>query len=250
MIVKQRISKRIFTMATLAPFLLSAQLLAAPTRGDTPSRGPSAQSALKKSFALFKKAKTYRVEASVRGGLATDAKHDIKTFTVNSDFRGNVFGSTKRPIMHIPDRHIFKTPKPGAGVIRYSGSWRQILATREGRELDRLIDFPTLIMQEAVKFSKNARWLDNKEIPEGWPKEERKKKSKKKKKKKKKKNVAPDNKTKKKNKSRTAIRNKEASDDDSKNNDARTTLRVEAHPKKALDIWIKRVENSGCMKSG
>lgn len=250
MIVEHRTSKRIFTIAALAPFLLSAQLLAAPTSNDTSSRGPSAQSALKKSFSLFKKAKTYRVEASVRGGLATNAKHDIKTFTVNSDFLGNVFGSTKRPIMHIPDRHIFKTPKPGAGVIRYSGTWRQILSTREGRKLDRLIDFPTIILQEAVKFSKNARWLDNKEIPEGWPKEERKKKSKKKKKKKKKVKADNKTKTKKKSKSRTTVRNKKASDDGPENNDVRTTLRVEAHPKKALDIWIKRVENSGCMKSG
>ena len=27
-------------------------------------------------------------------------------------------------------------------------------------------------------------------------------------------------------------------------------LRVTATPQKALDIWIKRVENSGCMKEG
>jgi hypothetical protein len=223
-------------LAFFAVGLVSEQtVLAAPAKAG----GPSAQKELKAAFKSLVKAKSYSVQASVLGGLAKNNKHKVAESTVNTDYKGHVFGSSKKPVMHIPSRLAYKTPKVGGGAIKTSGAWKRILSSKEGLELDKLVDFPTLILAEAVKFSKTARWLDKSELPDGWADDLQKKKKKKKKKSKKKKSEE----------GTTTVRKKK---DKAKKVDASrpTVLRVEAPRKKALDIWVKRVENSGCMKSG
>ena len=105
--------------------------------------------------------------------------------------------------------------------------------------LDKLVDFPTLILREAQGFSKSARWLEEDEVPDGWSDSYKKKKKKNKEKKSKKKSGDGG----------TAVRKKKGDGDDV---DASrpTVLRVEAHRKKALQMWVQRVESSGCMKGG
>ena len=217
---------------------------------------PKARVQLQKALRQLLKTKNYTVDTKVLGGLAKSAEHNVVEVTVNESYGGAVFGSSRNPIMHIPSIKAYKQPKAGHGVIDRDGLWARILATQEGVKMDRLIDFPTLILAEAVKYSKTARWLDDNEIAKsmrgtsrstpsldedtdtvkredhvGAPtsKTSVKKKSKSKKKKKKK-------------KGKTSLRGAEP--------ETPRVLRVTAAPRQALDIWIKRVENSGCMREG
>ena len=215
---------------------------------DAAKKPPSAKVQLKKAFRQLLKTRNYTVDTKVLGGLAKSAEHKVVEVTVNGTYGGTVFGSSKRRTMHIPSIKAYKQPKAGHGVIDRDGLWARILTTQDGVKMDRLVDFPTLILAEAMRYSKTARWLTDDEISASARPQE-------------------------------SFGFEADSDDGSastvddgegqrgKEEDGRKTsvkkstkkksgpaiprvLRVTATPKQALDIWIKRVENSGCMKNG
>lgn len=229
---------RPLTLALLFSVATSGFLLAAPAR----KKVPSAKSQLAKTYKALLKTKTYAVDTKVLGGLSSTTDHQVSNVTVNETYGGSVFGASRTPMMHIPSIQAYKMPKAGQGVISRDGQWVRILSTQTGVKMDRLIDFPRLILGEAMRYAGSARWLEEEELADyfkskndadldsldegdatGEPAREAV------------------------NQGKTAVKGgleKEGTEPMPR------VLRVTAHPKQALGIWIKRVENSGCMRDG
>ena len=239
--------------------LAVAVVLAAATwshsiAGPVEDEIPSAASQLAKAYKNLLKAKSYAVDTSVLGGLSNKDDHEVVTTTVSESYGGSIFGSSRAPIMHIPSLKAYKMPKAGKGVISSSGAWVRILSTPTGVKMDRLIDFPTLILGEAMRYARSARWLEDDELDDYF------------------KTVSSGS-------SGSSdildfeeleaeiAEESDGSDEDGEIRKGKTyveggeveeasetkvprVLRVTADPKQALSIWVKRVENSGCMKEG
>lgn len=224
-------------VAVLLSVATSGFLVASPVG----KKAPSAKAQLAKAYKNLLKTKTYAVDTNVLGGLSNTEDHRVVTTTVNETYGGSIFGASREPIMHIPSIKAFKMPKAGKGVISSSGNWVRILSTPTGVKMDRLVDFPTLILGEAMKYRNSARWLDEKEIADFFESED----------------VlefedldaddADDSEE-----AGEVSRGKTIVKSSEKESAEKTprVLRVTADPKQALTIWIERVENSGCMKEG
>ncbi len=225
----------LFVAALVAPQAITAS----PAKSKT--KIPKASSQFKAAMKSLAKQKNYKVKASVLGGLSTTKDHKVSSTTTRENYLGKCAGSYKKPLMEIPSIKAYKTPKAGKGVILNQGLWKGILTSQKGVKMDRLIDFPYLIMAEAARYSKNARWLEKDEVPDGFThskkgdKESPKKKTK--------------SSSKKDKKGSTSVK-KTDSDADEEEVEIPRVLRIEASPKSALTTWIKRVENSGCMSEG
>ena len=212
---------------------------AAPLAAAKKKKIPSASSQLSKAFRALKKTKNYTIEASVLGGLSNNPEHKVVKRSVTETYGASIFQGAREPIMHIPRIRAYKMPKPGKGVIFDGGEWRRILSTKTGVKMDRLVGFPNLILAEAMKYAKTARWLPKDEVPKGFTFSDKSVEEE---------DTDDDEESSDRNKKgRTAVRKSSKSDKDTSRP---RVLRVEAHPKQALSIWIKRVENSGCMKDG
>ena len=247
---------RAFRLSAVGLLLVTTLALGTTSIVDAAKKPPSAKAQLKKAFRQLLKTRNYTVNTKVLGGLAKSAEHKVVEVTVNETYGGTVFGSSKRRTMRIPSIKAYKQPKAGHGVIDRDGLWARILTTKDGVKMDRLVDFPALILAEAMRYSKTARWLTDEEVAASAKPQETLGFD-----------VGLDDRTDKeaKDKERSDAAPTEEPGDAKKK--GRTTsvkksrkkksapvtprfLRVTAAPKQALDIWIKRVENSGCMKDG
>lgn len=234
--------------ALLALLLAPGVLTASPGTGKSKVPDPTKQ--FVKAYKNLARQKNYKVSARVLGGLSNNDRHTVVTSTTRESYDGMFTGSIRNPMMAIPGIKAYKTPKAGKGVIYYNGTWKAILSTQTGVKMDRLIDFPYLIMAEAAKYAKTARWLEKDEVQEGfryssrdddedlYGDEEEEDEA----------EEDEDDDDSERDKRRTSV--KKSGDDAVADEDLPRVLRIEASPRSALATWIQRVENSGCMSEG
>lgn len=195
---------------------------------------PSAASLLQKAKKELDKAKSLEVGLSVIGGLSTTEDHQISTLTVKKRYGGQIFTAGADRILHEPALKAWKTPKSGRGVIKESGSFIRLLSSVSGVEMDRLFAFPEKVMADALKFSASAQWLPAAESEDSDASEDADEDG-----------GSQDDDPK--SRGRTVV--KHSGDEKPKVHGSRT-LRVEATPKQALEIFNLQVNNSGCMREG
>ncbi len=183
---------------------------------------PSPRKVLVKALKNLQKSGSYRTRVRVSGGVTERKDHKVLTPTVARSYEGEVFGR----VMKVSHPSVFRTAKQGA--IRTGGTWKSLLAAREGVTLDRLFLFPDQILAKAVKHSKTAQWVESKSA----------------KSKKKKKESDADEKDGDKNSGRTVVVKKKG---DSVPFPGR--IRVEAPAKESLQ-HVLTVQNSNCFGAG
>lgn len=209
-----------------------------PPKGDAEGL-PKAASLLQKAKKELDRAKSLEVGLSVVGGLSTTEDHQISTLTVKKRYGGQIFTAGSDRILHESALKAWKTPKAGRGVIKESGGFIRLLSSVSGVEMDRLFAFPEKVMGDALKFSASAQWLpaeesedsDDSEASEDVDDDEN--------------GGSEDDDPK--SRGKTVV--KHSGDEKPKVHGSRT-LRVEATPKQALEIFNLQVNNSGCMREG
>ncbi len=137
--------------------LLAAPVLAGP--GDAESEGK----AITRIARSFSKLRGYAMTAEVQGGMAQGADHRITAQTVNTTYNAVVLGTVCK--VDAPQL-AFRTRQAGNGTIAGGdGKWKGMLATDEGRLMERLFPRPEDVLAECVRLKKLARWVQ----PEGGP---------------------------------------------------------------------------------
>lgn len=116
--------------------------------------------ALKRVSKELRKLKSYRVDFSVLGGTATGAKHTFTDTRVNQTWSAQVRGK----VDNLNGGNAFRL-RPGGkgGAIQEGGNWKALLATDQGRLIERLFKRPEIALNEALRYSKRGKWL----APEG-----------------------------------------------------------------------------------
>lgn len=225
--------------------VLSAALLvlagpgsASPAPKTEEVRLPSAASVLQKAKKELDKTKSFDVSLSVTGGLSTTEDHAVSTVTVNRHYGGQIFTAGDERVLHEKALKVFKTPKSGKGVIKESGNWIRLLSSQSGVEMDRLFAFPEKVLADALKYANTAQWLpDTGDEDEEEADEE----------------DSDDDEAKQASGTGKTVVKSSGDAEEAKVAAARArprTIRVEAPPKQALEIFNLQVNNSGCMREG
>lgn len=136
--------------------LLVAPALAGP--GDQESEGK----AITRIARSFGKLRGYAMTAEVQGGMAQGADHRITAQTVNTTYSAVVLGTVCK--VDAPQT-AFRARLGEGGTISSGGKWMAMLATDEGRLMERLFPRPEAVLAECVRLKKLARWVP----PEGGP---------------------------------------------------------------------------------
>lgn len=128
--------------------LYSGGLYAAPDKRGDPAM------ALKRAARSLQKAKSYRASFSFRAGLSNHANHRIDQLCIRTYYSANVF----REIMQVEAPQAFLYRGKGAIVCSESQRWRTVLATAEGRRLERLFAHPLEVLRDAVAKPTEIEW--------------------------------------------------------------------------------------------
>ena len=95
----------------------------------------------------------YAASVEVEGGLSKAKDHKLYTTTVRESYSGDIKGN----LMHVPSMRAFRTTEKGA--LFDGAQWYTLNAQLEGKKLDRLFEFPILLLANAVKNPKKIEWL-------------------------------------------------------------------------------------------
>jgi hypothetical protein len=153
--------------ATWAGFLGLA--LAAPAVAGEPGANPDLEKAKLKELSPVKvlqaavknlqKAKGYRVDVEIVGGLSMTEDHAVSQKNVQSQYSGEVHG----PMMKVEDPKVFRTVKSGAAFI--DGQWRYAVSDPKTLLLERLFTFPEVILARALRNApSNGKWVKESEV--------------------------------------------------------------------------------------
>lgn len=139
------------------PVLLGAAALAALALSTPASAKPeSAGQTVKRIVKKTKKLKSYRVSATIKGGTAQGKDHRLIKPTVNQSFTCTVKGK----VAGINGGKAYRFRLRGAdGAIQSGSAWKKMLATKEGRLIQRLFLRPEEHLINAFKYRKKAKWL-------------------------------------------------------------------------------------------
>ncbi len=118
----------------------------------------AASKAVKRATKSMSKLKSYRVRATVQGGMAQGAEHKITASRVNESYDCEVNGT----LAHIrggKEAFRLRAGKEGSGAIKDAGVWKAILVTPEGKIIERLFQRPEHHFAKMSQFKKLAKWL-------------------------------------------------------------------------------------------
>jgi hypothetical protein len=121
----------------------------------------SASSALSLAAKNMTKAKSYKVNVNIEGGISSREDHKVTEKTVGESYEGEVFGS----MMYIPRMDsqtlsgvkAFRMPKKGVAYIQ--GSWRRIDSHTVTNRMHKLFTFPETILSRAIANANTAQWI-------------------------------------------------------------------------------------------
>lgn len=111
---------------------------------------------LKRVYKELRKLRSYRVDFSVQGGTATGKEHTFQDTRVNQSWSAQVLGK----VDNLNGGVAFRL-RPGGkgGAIQEGGNWKALLATDQGRLIERLFKRPEIALGEALRHSKRAKWI-------------------------------------------------------------------------------------------
>lgn len=133
---------------------LALLALALPATANDESPGK----AIKRVAKTMSKLKSYNVSTSVEGGMAQDAEHKLTSVSVREQYNCDVVGGLAR-INGSKEAFRLRTGAEGKGTIKDGGVWKGILATPEGRQMERLFQRPETHFATLNKYRKLAKWL-------------------------------------------------------------------------------------------
>lgn len=122
------------------------------------AKDEAANKAVKRVTKSMSKLKSYRVRATVQGGMAQGADHKITASRVNESYRCEVNGNLAH-IVGNKEAFRLRAGKEGQGTIKDSGVWKAILVTPEGKVIERLFQRPEHHFAKMNQFKKLAKWL-------------------------------------------------------------------------------------------
>ncbi len=150
-------------MSSCRSALVLGALLALPTMtwADPPDQDKGAkaeepEAAVSRVGRAFGQLRGYQVAATCQGGLAQGADHRIGTSTVNESWQATVAGTVCR--VDAPQAFRLRTGQGGA--VQSGGRWMSLLASDEGRRLERLFVRPEAVVAECVRLKRLARWVE------------------------------------------------------------------------------------------
>jgi len=208
----------------MAAVLILASSVEAGGAGSNP---PNPAKALLKAAKNLTRARGYRASLNLVGGISSRDDHRVTERTVVESYQGEVFGN----LMHVPQARAYRLPQKGVAYVE--GAWRNILSSQKTMRIDRLFQFPQIVLQRALIHARSAKWLDTPETGNGDTAETLKK--------------APGQK-------RSSISNggsptvARRSQEEGKDAWPRI-VRITVPPKEALKYFIE-AQNSGCMSAG
>lgn len=133
-----------------------ALLLTVPALADPGPVQESEGKAIQRVVRSFSKLRGYAVTAQVEGGMAQGPDHRLTSYTVNTTYTALVHGAVCK----------VESPKPAfrprlgqAGAIQDGTRWMAMLATEDGRLMERLFPRPEAVLAECVRLKKVARWV-------------------------------------------------------------------------------------------
>jgi hypothetical protein len=146
--------------------LLAGSLLAvgSPASGAPKKKPPSPSKQLKSAYTKINRAKSYRVSASIVGGVSDNEQHKMNQRTVAESYEAEVY----RKVMHVTNLKAYRTPKKG--TLLAEGVWKNLLADRDGKKCDRLFPFPEVLLVRALRYARAAKWVKD---PDADPEEEK-----------------------------------------------------------------------------
>lgn len=134
---------------------VAAALLALPALAGPPAQ-ESEGKALQRVARSFGKLRSYAVTAQVEGGMAQGPDHRLSTYTVNTTYTALVHG----PVCKVESpKPAFRARLGQGGAIQDGVRWMSMLATEDGRLMERLFPRPEAVLAECVRLKKAARWV-------------------------------------------------------------------------------------------
>jgi len=122
------------------------------------AKDEAASKAVKRATKSMSKLKSYRVRASVQGGMAQGKEHKITQSRVNENYDCEVNGALAH-IRGSKEAFRLRAGKEGSGTIKEAGVWKAILGTPEGKVIERLFQRPEHHFAKMNRFKKLAKWL-------------------------------------------------------------------------------------------
>ncbi|RMG17548.1 MAG: hypothetical protein D6731_03780 [Planctomycetota bacterium] len=144
--------------------------LAAGIACATPSAAApeSAKKAAKRVAKTMTKLKSYRVHATVEGGMARGQDHRITAARVNERYDARVAGKLAH-IKGSSEAYRLRFGREGQGAVRSGARWKGILSTPEGKLIERLFQRPEVHFAKVRRYAKLARYLPPASGPSGAP---------------------------------------------------------------------------------
>lgn len=133
-----------------------ALLLALPALADPGPPQESEGKALQRAARNFARLRGYAVTAHVEGGMAQGPEHRLTSHTVNTTYTALVRGAVCK--VEAP-RAAFRTRQGQDGTIQEGARWAAMLATDDGRLMERLFVRPEALLAECLRLKKAARWV-------------------------------------------------------------------------------------------
>ena len=142
---------RVFSFVAALAFVVSA---AGDSFAKDNVKAPAPDKTLKKVVKNLFKKKSYEAKLQVSGGTTTRKDNQVQGTIVNSSYEADVVGN----IMHIASANAYRNNK-SKGAIRDGMIWKQIVATKEGSQIDRLFTFPTDMLKSTLSKPQKIEWL-------------------------------------------------------------------------------------------
>lgn len=134
---------------------VAAALLAVPALAGPPGQEPEGK-AIQRVARSFAKLRGYAVTVQVEGGMAQGPDHRLTSHTVNTTYTALVHGQVCKVESPTP---AFRPRMGQGGAIQDGVRWMSMLATEDGRLMERLFPRAEAVLAECVRLKKAARWV-------------------------------------------------------------------------------------------
>jgi hypothetical protein len=141
-------------------YALLLLLLCGPALANDPEPAKKAVERVARAFARLD---GYAVTATVRGGEARGAEHTLGALVVDERYDAQVSGRLCK-VGDARGHEAFRLRAGEGGAIADGARWMSILATDEGRLLERVFARPEALLAECVKLKRGARWVQPEQV--------------------------------------------------------------------------------------
>lgn len=156
-----RVNKLVLSLLVLC---LAVYFAPWTTADDTAGSGtkakvPDARKTLANASVHLTKAtekKSYNVNCRVQGGVSHTPDHQLSSTSVATQYTADIF----RGLMKLTnDLEAYRTQGKGALRNKATNAWQDVLATKEGAQMSRLLGFPDDVLQKALAKADKIEWV-------------------------------------------------------------------------------------------